>query len=91
MDKLTKFGLGSKIESLFLETIQNIFIASRKSKSEKLLYLDKASDVFDVLKFMLQILWEIGKLDNKKYIVLSCHLEEIGRMIGGWQKKTKTP
>ena len=46
---------------------------------------------FDILKFMLQIMWEINLLDNKKYIALSKHLEEIGRMLGGWQKKTKTP
>ena len=89
-DKAVKFGLGAKIESLLIETIQNIFIASKKSKSEKTLYLDKASDVFDILKFMLQVMWEIGKIDNKKYIVLSIRFEEIGRMLGGWQKKTKT-
>ena len=91
MDKLTRFGLGAKIESLFIETIQNIFIASRKTKPDKLLYLNKASNSFDILKFMLQIMWEINLLDNKKYIALSKHLEEIGRMLGGWQKKTKTP
>lgn len=82
--------MGAKIESLFIETIQNIFIASKKSKNEKLVYLNKASDALDILKFLLQIIWEIGKMDNKKYIDLSCYLEEIGRMLGGWQKKTKT-
>src|SRR3989344_2009874 len=91
LDKLTRFGLGAKIESLFIETIQSIFIASHKTKPDKLLYLNKASDAFDILKFMLQIMWEINLLDSKKYISLSKHLEEIGRMLGGWQKKTKTP
>ena len=50
----------------FLETIQNAFIASRKQKNEKVLYLDKASDSFDILKFILQIMWEMEKIDNKK-------------------------
>lgn len=83
MDKLTRFGLGAKIESLFIETIQNIFIASRKQKQEKLEYLNKASDSFDLLKFLLQIMWEMDLLDNRKYIALSKFLDEIGRMIGG--------
>ncbi|HEY4484558.1 MAG TPA: four helix bundle protein [Candidatus Paceibacterota bacterium] len=90
-DKLTKFGLGSKIESLFIETIQNIFSASYKNKDVKSGYLNKASDAFDLLKFLLQIMWEMEILDNKKYITLSCHLEEIGKMLGGWLKQTKTP
>ena len=91
MDKLTRFGIGAKIESLFIETIQNIFIASRKQKQDKLDYLNKASDTFDILKFLLQIMWEMELLNNKKYIALSQYLDEIGRMLGGWQKKTKTP
>ncbi|MCR4279305.1 MAG: four helix bundle protein [Candidatus Zambryskibacteria bacterium] len=91
LDKLAKFGLGVKVESLFIETIQNIFIASRKAKQDRLEYLNKASDTLDLLKFTLQIMWEIGLLDNKKYIVLSKHLGEIGRMLGGWQKQTRTP
>jgi len=91
LDKLTRFGLGAKIESLFIETIQNIFIASHKTKEGRRVYLDKASDVFDLLKFLLQIMWEMKTLDSKKYIALSKHLQEIGRMLGGWQRQTKTP
>jgi hypothetical protein len=37
----------------------------------------------DTLKILLMILWETKSIDNKKYIVLSISLEEVGRMIGG--------
>lgn len=30
------------------------------------------------------ILWESKSLDNKKYIALSVKIDEIGRMLGGW-------
>ena len=83
MVKLPRFELGAKIDS--------IFIASHKTKPDKLSYLNKASDAFDILKFMLQIMWEINLLDSKKYIALSKHLEEIARRLGGGQKKTKPP
>lgn len=48
--------------------------------------LQKANGKLDLLKFFLQISWEIKILDNKKYIVLSEQLNEIGKMIGGWSK-----
>jgi len=30
------------------------------------------------------ILWESKALDNKKYVLLSQKLDEIGKMLGGW-------
>jgi len=90
-DKLTKFSLGSKIDSLFLETIQNIFVASCRPQTQRGPYINKASDTFDILKFILQVAWELGSLDNKKYIALSQPLSEVGRMLGGWQRKNNHP
>jgi len=56
-------------------------------------YINKLAVSFDSLKFFLQILWELKTLDNKKYTLLSQHLSEIGKMIGGWIKfiKKETP
>jgi hypothetical protein len=31
------------------------------------------------------VLWEAKSVDNKKYIILSVQIEEIGKMLGGWQ------
>lgn len=60
---------------------------------EKLPYLQKAIKRLDVLKFFFQVAWEIKFLDNKKYIAMSEHLNEIGRMLGGWVRgiQSKTP
>jgi len=30
------------------------------------------------------VLWETKSLDDKKYIALSSPLDEIGKMLGGW-------
>ncbi len=30
------------------------------------------------------VLWEAGSLETKKYAALSLPLEEIGKMLGGW-------
>jgi len=79
--------LAAKIDSLFIETLEYIFIASYLSKEQKIPYLQKAIARLDLLKFILQVSWEIKVLDNKKYIALSEQLNEIGRMLGGWNKQ----
>jgi len=87
--KSSRYTLGSKIDSLFIETIESVFKALHLGKGEKLVYLTRASIKLDLLKFFLQIAWEIKALDNKKYIRLSEKLDEIGKMLGGWLKSLK--
>jgi len=87
--KTSRYTLGSKIDSLFIETTESVIKAFHSGKGEKLIYLIQASVKLDLLKFFLQIAWEIKALDNKKYIRLSEKLDEIGRMLGGWLKSLK--
>ena len=87
--KDSRYTIGTKIDSLFLETIELIIKASYSDKVEKLISLKNASVKLDLLKFFLQIAWEIKCLDNKKYILLSEKLDEIGKMLGGWIKALK--
>lgn len=47
-------------------------------------YVKRAIQKIDTLKVFLLILWEIKSLDNKKYIALSTKIDEIGKMLGGW-------
>ena len=84
--KDSKYTIGAKIDNLFLETIEYVVRASYSDKLEKLISLKNASVKLDLLKFFLQLSWEIKSLDNKKYITLSETLDEIGKMLGGWIK-----
>jgi len=61
-----------------------LFIAGYLNKEQKLPVLQKSSGKLDLLKFFLQMSWEMKILDNKKYILISGHLDEIGKMLGGW-------
>jgi hypothetical protein len=88
----SRHTLGSKIDSLFIETTELVLKASYLTKQEKLILINRASLKLDLLKFFLQVSWEIKALDNKKYILLSEKINEIGKMIGGWIKQLeKTP
>ncbi len=85
--KTSRYTLGIKIDTLLIEITESILIASRLSKEQKMPFIQKANAKLDLLKFFLQLSWEIKSLDNKKYLLLSERLEEIGKMLGGWQKQ----
>lgn len=91
--KNLRYTLGEKIDILFISILEYLFVAGYQSKNEKLPTILIAVRKTDLLKFFLQVSWELKALDNKKYIVISEKVSELGRMIGGWKKglETKTP
>jgi hypothetical protein len=64
--------------------IEAISVATFLDKTEKLPWVRLSIRKLDTIKILLLILWETKSLDDKKYIHLSKPLEEIGKMLGGW-------
>ncbi|MFA5184238.1 MAG: four helix bundle protein [Patescibacteria group bacterium] len=91
--KVYRYNLGGKIENLFLSFLENTVAAIYAAGEKKAAQLSLAVIRLDSLKFFLQLAWENKCLSNDKYLELAAHLEEIGRMIGGWIRglKMKTP
>lgn len=85
LPKTHRFSLGQRIDDLFVEIIEATAKASFSLPDEKLPYLKLGIKKLDTLKILLMVLWESGSLDNKKYIVLSEKVNEIGKMFGGWK------
>jgi hypothetical protein len=84
LPKLHKHSLGQKVDTLFVESIEAVSIASFLSPAEKHPYVRLAIRKIDTLRILLIILWETKSIDNKKYIALSVPMDEIGKMLGGW-------
>lgn len=84
--KANRFTLGSKIDDLFLLSIEHCFLASYSSSGDKLIHIDKAISRIDLLKLLLLLAFENKDLDSKKYIEIAEALSEVGRMLGGWRK-----
>jgi hypothetical protein len=84
LPKLHKYSLGQKIDTLFVEVIEAISIATFLSREEKCPWVRLAIRKIDTLKILLMVLWEVKSIDDKKYIALSLKIEEIGKMLGGW-------
>lgn len=79
---------------MFIEIIEAVSAAAFLSREEKLSYVRLATRKVDTLKLLCMILWETKSLDTKKYIALSEMLDEIGKMLGGWNgqlAKNSTP
>lgn len=85
--------MGAKIDALFLDILELLFIAQYLPKEQKLPILAKANGKLDLLKFFLQIAWELKIMHTAQYAEMSKFLDEIGRMLGGWRRgiEQKTP
>lgn len=84
LDKTHKYTLGQKIDTLFVEIIEAIAIATFLDKTEKQPWVRFAIRKLDTVKILLMVLWETKSLDDKKYIHISQPIDEVGKMLGGW-------
>lgn len=87
--KANRFTLGSKIDDVFLLSIEYCFLASYSALGGKSIYIDKAIARTDLLKLLLLIAFESKDLDTKKYIEISEALTETGKMLGGWKRQVQ--
>ena len=87
MARLTRYSLGEKIDLIFIELSELLLIAGYAGRSHKPPVIQKASVKLDVLKFFLQVAWELKSIENKTFANINTKLEEVGKMLGGWQKQ----
>lgn len=90
---MERFGLGQRIDVLFLETLELISNAIYLAPENKIILLTKAVGKIDSVKFFIQLAWEDKLVATGKYSELLLTLEEIDRMLGGWKRglQMKTP
>lgn len=84
LPKIHRYSLGTKIDTLFIDLIESLAVATFLSKEEKLPFIRIGIRKLDTLNILTLILFETKSLDTKKYIFLSEKTNEIGKMLGGW-------
>jgi hypothetical protein len=85
LPKPHRYSLGVKIDTLYIEVIEAMATAMFLPKEQKLSFVLMAIRKTDTIQVILQILWEMKSLDNKKYAVISEKMVTIGKMLGGWR------
>ena len=84
--KKDRHALGAKCEQYISTILELLLAASYARRDDKLGLLKRASTKLDTLKLFLRLLKELSVIDAKKYLALQGQIQEIGRMLGGWQK-----
>ncbi|MEX2354371.1 MAG: diversity-generating retroelement protein Avd, partial [Candidatus Woykebacteria bacterium] len=88
LPKRQRYTLGQRLDNLSIEFLESIILAGR-AEAEKLSLLKKADSKLETLKILLRLAKDTQTLDNGKYANLEKHLQEIGKMLGGWLKHAK--
>lgn len=85
--KKDRYTLGCKCECYLISVLElSLEASSAMNKDEKKLLIKQINVKFDALKFFIRLIKELNILDNKKYVILQKQIQEIGKMIGGWQR-----
>ena len=86
MARTERFGIGDRIDALWLDLLDTLRKAAHTAPAEKIACLDEAIRCIDSVRFFLQIAWETKIMADSHFIALGKDVEEIGRMVGGWKK-----
>ena len=85
--KKDKYTLAIKCEMYIIAVIELLLEASCTSnKDTKLNLIKKANIKFDALKLFIRLLKDLNIIESKKYLELQKQIQEIGKMLGGWQR-----
>lgn len=94
LTKRFRFTLGNKLETNLLECIENISLAKNCSKAHKSIYILKALSKVEILNLELRLIIDLKLTPDQKNLTkifqAQAHLNEAGRMLGGWLKASYT-
>ena len=85
--RLIRHSLGEKITTLFTQLIELILIAGYSQKDKKIEIIHKASTTLDLLKYFLEIAFDLKAIKSAQLASLASLLAEVGRQLGGWTKQ----
>lgn len=86
--KTKRYTLGQKLDNLTLEIFELLF--SIPTAENKVSTLQQISIKLDLLKVLLRLCKDSQAIKDKNYLELQIYLQEIGKMLGGWIRSTKT-
>lgn len=86
LPKCERYGLGQKIDLLFIDLLDLSQKASFSPLELKISLLVDSLSRIDSLRFFIQFCWELKLIPNKQFTQIGQEIEEIGRMVGGWRK-----
>jgi|SRR3989344_6008841 len=87
--KQDRYTIWQKCDDMILGVLEYAVSASRSQKLDKLVLLEQASSKLNMLRIFIRLMKDTKVIDNKKYTTIQTHIDEIGRMLGGWMRSIK--
>jgi hypothetical protein len=83
-----RFALGERLERSLYDLLETL-IQAKYTKDRKPL-LEQANLKLEILRFQIRLAKDLQCLRANSYEFASKHVEEIGRLVGGWLKPRRT-
>jgi hypothetical protein len=91
IDKFERYSLWQNATKTNLVILEKLLLVGHSEISIRMSILKDVSVKLDLLKVYIRLAFDIKIIDKKIYINIQKHLEEIGRMLGGWIKAVSLP
>ena len=89
ISKQDRHTIWQRCDGTLLDILENVIIAGRSAKNDKLPALERANTKLNILRVFVRLMKDTKGIDNKKYIAIQETTDEIGRMLGGWIRSIK--
>lgn len=91
LSKRWRYTLGEKIENTALNLLEQLIISQQAPGPLKGTWLLKSNATLEVLRLQIRLLLELDLVNETKIFQLNSMMSDIGRMLGGWMKYSKSP
>ncbi|MCB9267346.1 MAG: diversity-generating retroelement protein Avd [Lewinellaceae bacterium] len=81
-----KFTYGDRVQNLLFTLLEVLLEAFYSPPSQKRAILQKANLTLEKLRYLVRLGFDLKLFSSDAYQKLATHLNEIGRMVGGWLK-----
>lgn len=84
--KKERYTLGENLENTILELLTDIHFTNQLPNAMKEPQILKLNAQNETLKILFRLAQDIKTINLQQYLVAQSHLQETGRMLGGWLK-----
>lgn len=87
--KKYKYTLGDRLTNVMIDILECV-IEAKYTASKKSIFLRRANLDLEKLRFLIRLSKDLQCIDFKSFEYVSERINEIGRMVGGWERHINT-
>lgn len=85
-----RYTLGARIETLLLEVLERLLMATYARPSEQARHLEAANAKLDLLRHLWRVALELKAVAPKAHRYAAERMLDLGQQIGGWRRARQT-